>query len=62
MPHMDFALTSTSLLANRPRCLRCGETMRLVRLVAIPPHMIERTFECPTCEFSGAKDPNVKRN
>jgi hypothetical protein len=52
MPYTDFALSSTStLLATRPPCPRCGETMRLVRLVPIPPHMFERTFECPTCEI-----------
>ena len=61
MPHMDFALGST-LLAKQPRCLRCGETMQLVRLVPIPPHTFERTFECPTCEISRAKEADVKRD
>ena len=58
MPHMDFALGST-LLAKQPRCLRCGVTMQLVRLEPIPPHTFQRTFECPTCEISPAKEANV---
>ena len=63
MPYTDFALSSTStLLATKPRCLRCGETMQLVRLVPIPPHTFKRTFECPTCEISPAKEANVKRD
>ena len=63
MPYTDFALSSVStLLATRPPCHRCGGTMRLVRLVPIPPHAFERTFECPTCEISPAKEANVKRD
>ena len=63
MPYTDFALSSTStLLATKPRCPRCGETMQLVRLVPIPPHAFERTFKCPTCEISPAKEANVKRD
>ena len=59
MPYTDFALSSTStLLATKPRCPRCGETMQLVRLVPIPPHAFERTFKCPTCEISPAKEAN----
>jgi hypothetical protein len=57
MPRTDFALSST-LLANQPRCLRCGEIMQLVRVVPIPPNMFVRTFECQTCE--AAKEIRVE--
>ena len=57
MPYTDFALSSTStLLATKPRCPRCGETMQLVHLEPIPPHTFKRTFECPTCDIANNVD------
>jgi hypothetical protein len=61
MPHTDFALSST-LVANQPRCRRCGETMQLVRLVPIPPNMFVRTFECQTCDIAKNVDAKARTN
>jgi hypothetical protein len=51
MAHFDIVLASASaLLVKRPHCLQCGGPMTLVRLSPLVPHMMQRTFECPTCD------------
>ena len=41
---------------KRPRCPICGEEMRLVRLVPVAAHMVERTSQCPTCDMFPVED------
>ena len=53
MTCVDIVFTSaTALLVNQPHCLQCGRPMRLVCLTPLVPHMMQRTFECSTCDHA----------
>lgn len=56
MPHTDICFSAASVLLKRPRCPICGEEMRLVRLVPVAAHMVERTSQCPTWDMFPVED------
>ena len=58
MPHTDFSLSSSVLIADRPRCSHCGAPMWLVRITPAGPYVNQRVFKCPACEI--AEDGAVK--
>ena len=50
MAHSDIVLTSAVLLLRKPVCYQCGTPMTLLNIDAVSPHMMQRTFECQTCD------------
>jgi hypothetical protein len=53
LPQPDPVLPAQSIV--RPPCPRCNDRMMLTRIEPHTPGYELRTFECPTCDYSGGE-------